>query len=151
MDTNSQANFNVPQTKQKTPNHIGDNNSSTLVLLNSLSNTQKAISTMSQLSNSLSIITEKYIDSLSKTNESSEAINNINNIIDENYADDIELKMLIEKVLNKNKSSYHYKYIQNLHELGILASAVSNGIKSYDGDVNVYYRFQDKLNDLGLL
>ncbi|MAG37981.1 hypothetical protein CMI45_01170 [Candidatus Pacearchaeota archaeon] len=151
MDTNSQANFNVPQTKQKIPNQINNNNSNTLALLNSLSNTQKAISTMSQLSNSLSIITEKYIDSLAKANESSEAINSINDIIDENYADDIELKTLIEKVLNKNKSSYHHRYIQNLHELGTLAGTISNGIKSYDGDANVYYRFQDKLNDLGLL
>tara|TARA_Y100000310_G_C20698379_1_gene827343 strand:- start:6379 stop:6699 length:321 start_codon:yes stop_codon:yes gene_type:complete len=106
---------------------------------------------MDKMSNSLSIVTEKYIDSLAKNNESNEALKDINDVINENYSDDIELKILIEKALNKNSSSNHCQYIQNLHELGMLSSVIANGIKEYDGDMNIYYNFKNKLNDLGLI
>jgi len=132
-------------------NSIEKNNVVNSVLMNSLTNTQRAINAMNKLSNSLSLVTEKYIDSLAKNNASNEALKDIDEVINENYSDDIELKTLIEKALNKNTSSSHCKYIKNLHELGMLSAIISNGIKDYDGDVDHYYRFQDKLNDLGLL
>lgn len=144
-------NFNIPQTKHKTQNTGSQNQTNTLALLNSLSNTQRAITAMNQLSNSLSLVTEKYVDSLAKNNETNEALKDISDVINENYSDDIELKTLIQKALNKNVSSYHQNYIRGLHELGALACVISNGIKTYDGDVNMYYRFQQTLNDLGLL
>jgi hypothetical protein len=134
---------------QKAPNTSGGN-PTTLALLNSLSNTQRAIAAMSHLSNNLSLVTEKYIDALAKTSESNDALKEIEDVVKENYSDDIELKTLIEKALNKNTSSESVKYIQNLHELGALASIISNGIKKYDGDVDFYYEFKNKLNNLGL-
>ena len=126
-------------------------NNNSLVLLSSISNTQKAITTVNQLSASLSLVTNRLMNSLAKNNESVEAVKDIREVIDENYSDDVELQVLIEKALNCSSSSSHYKYIQCLHELSSLSSIVSNGIKDYDGDVNIYYRFQDKLNELGLL
>ena len=105
---------------------------------------------MSHLSHNLSLVTEKYIDALAKTNESNDALKAIDDVVQENYSDDIELKTLIEKALNRNTSSDHVKYIQNLHELGALASIISNGIKKYDGDAGFYYEFKNKLNNLGL-
>jgi hypothetical protein len=142
-------NFNTQKKMQKTPNTNGGN-PTTLALLNSLSNTQRAIAAMSHLSNNLSLVTEKYIDALAKTSESNDALKEIEDVVKENYSDDIELKTLVEKALNRNTSSESVKYIQNLHELGALASIISNGIKKYDGDVDFYYEFKNKLNNLGL-
>ncbi len=133
------------------PTNTNSADSTITVLMNSLTNTQRAINAMDKMSNSLSIVTEKYIDSLAKNNESNEALKDINDVINENYSDDIELKILIEKALNKNSSSNHCQYIQNLHELGMLSSVIANGIKEYDGDMNIYYNFKNKLNDLGLI
>ena len=146
-------NINTSQNKCKAAKEqsISVGASTSLALMNSLINTQKAIGTISGLSSSLSLVTEKYMDSLAKNTETNEALKSISEILDENYSDDIELKTLIEKALNKNSSSYHNKYIRGLHELSSLAHVVSLGIRDYDGDVNMYYRFQDKLNDLGLL
>tara|TARA_Y100000034_G_C6797209_1_gene357437 strand:+ start:410 stop:841 length:432 start_codon:yes stop_codon:yes gene_type:complete len=126
-----------------------DNNS--LVLMSSISNTQKAITTVNQLSNSLSLVTDKLMDSLAKNSENVDTLKEIQDVIEENYDDDIELKVLIEKALNKGATSSHYKYIQKLHNLSVLSSMVSGGIKNYDGDINIYYKFYDTLNELGLL
>jgi len=141
-------NINTQKFNQTSTNNVDP---AITVLMSSLTNTQRAINTMNRMSNSLSLITEKYIDSLAKNNESNEALKDINDVINENYSDDIELKILIEKALNKNSSSTHCQYIQNLHELGMLSSVIANGIKEYDGDINVYYSFKDKLNNFGLV
>jgi len=138
------------QQQQQQNANINNGHHTTMALLNSLSTTQRAITAMNNLSNNLTLITEKYIDSLAKTNESNEALKEIDDVVRSNYNEDIELKTLIEKALNKNLSSSHVKYIQNLHELGALASIVSNGIKKYDGDVDTYYDLKNKLNGLGL-
>ena len=65
-------NFNTQKKIQKVPN-AESGNPTTLALLNSLSNTQRAIAAMSHLSHNLSLVTEKYIDALAKTNESNDA------------------------------------------------------------------------------
>lgn len=146
------TNFNIQHQHQ----HQEDNKNllnkdvNTLALLNSMQNTQNAMALVDNLSSSLSLITERYVDSLAKFHESNSSIEEISDLVSENYPDDIELKILIDKVLAKKTSSQHIRYIKSLHELSALASIVANGIKDYDGDVSVYYEFNEKINSLGL-
>ncbi|MAG27498.1 hypothetical protein CMI47_18345 [Candidatus Pacearchaeota archaeon] len=138
------------QYQQEDINGIFKKDTNALALLNSLKNTQTAMTLLNNLSNSLSLITEKYIDSLAQAHESINAIEEMSDIISENYSDDIELKVLVDKILAKKSSSQHIKYIKSLHELSALASIVSSGIKDYDGDISTYYEFNEKINSLGL-
>jgi len=76
---------------------------------------------------------------------------NISDLVNDSYSDDLELKTLIEKAMTNTSSSQHIKYIKSLQDLSALSYLVSSGIKDYDGDVDIYYAFNEKLNSLGLM
>jgi len=144
-------NFNIQNTVKENNNNILKKDINTIALLSSLKNTQNAMTLINNLSKSLSVITEKYIDSLAISSESNEAMENISDLVNDSYSDDLELKTLIEKAMTNTSSSQHIKYIKSLQDLSALSYLVSSGIKDYDGDVDIYYAFNEKLNSLGLM